>query len=480
MSREETQPRLLPIVVVVAGLLAGWAVLSGSQALARRFNLFLYLLANLVVFIDLFDFLVRLHFRKIHAAVDSAGRLLGTSVAIDAGRYTPYQRRAHLRPFALAVSVFNAEDYIDDFLEAMQPYREKLWIIDDGSSDNTRRRISQGGWRVVAGGENRRKPGAIQRLLEALPPEVETVVVLDPDIVFRNAHDRALPDLETVIFEFQRSGMAACCPRIAIRPDGLLARFQGLEYCMSFSLGRMSLADSGINSGISMYRRDALATAFRKHSLSVYAEDLENSAILLGAGELIYHDARLVVETEGKRTWGSWFSQRVGWAYGLIKVYGERFADIRRVAGRRWSTAYHFVIYMGVFSLLLHPLRLVSVALLALSGAKAVDMAFALGVVPDWSAAEPAYFLAAFVKYTLLSLAALLAAVPRGERTYLLPVVPLYLLYSLAQVAPTTVGYANWLSLRLCGRRLWGDHYQDADSLLQQHKERVLARAALP
>jgi cellulose synthase/poly-beta-1,6-N-acetylglucosamine synthase-like glycosyltransferase len=480
MSHEATQSRIVVTAVILAVLLAGWTMLAGSQAFARRFNLLLYVLANLVVFLDLFDFMIRIHLRKIHAAVDGSAHLLGTSVALDARRYSPYQRRAHLRPFALAVSVYNAEDHIDDFLEAMEPYRERVWIIDDASSDNTRRRVSQGGWRIVPGGENRKKPGAIQRLLQLLPPEIETVLVLDPDIALRNATDRNLPDLESLVFDFQRSGMAACCPRIAIRPDGLLSRFQSFEYCMAFSLGRMSLADSGINSGISMYRRDALVAAFGKHSLSVYAEDLENSVILLGSGELIYHDARLVVETEGKRTWHSWFSQRVGWAYGLIKVYCEHFTELRRVAARRWSTAYHFLGYMGGLTLLLHPLRLLSVMLLFLSAANALDELLALGLIPNWSAAEPVYFVAAFAKYALLSGAALLVAVPRGERAYLLPIVPLYLLYSMAQVVPATVGYANWFSLRLWGRRVWGDHYQDSESLLRQYQERTLARTALP
>ena len=476
MSHDESQSRLLSVVMILTVLLVGWTVLTSSQGVARRFNLLLYALANLGVYLDIFDFLIRLHLRKIHSAAAGAGDLQGTSIALDAGRYTPYQRRAHLRPYALVVSVFNAEDDIDEFIEAMEPYRDRVWIIDDGSSDNTRRRLSHGGWRVVAGVENRKKPGAMQRLLEALPPEIETVVVLDPDIRFRNS----LSDLENVIFEFQRSAMAACCPRIAIRPDGLLARFQGLEYCMSFSLGRMSLADSAITSGIAMYRRDAIAAALQKHSLSVYAEDLENSAILLGSGERIYHDARLVVETEGKRTWRGWFSQRVGWSFGLIKVYSEQFSQLRLVAGRRWSTAYHFLVYMGIFMLVLHPFRVLSAVLLSLSGAKALDGLLAMGIVPDWQAADPIYFLTAFAKYILLSMAALFAAVPRRERAYLLPITPLYLLYSLAQVVPATVGYANWFSLRLFGRRIWDDHYQDSASLARQNREQLARASASP
>lgn len=473
----ESPSWLLPATVILAALLVGWAILAASQALARDFNLLVYLSANLIVFMDVFDFVVRLYFRRINAVLTTPGSLSGTSIALDLGEYTAYQKRLHLRPYALMVSVYNAEDCIDSFFEGMEDHRDRLWIIDDGSTDDTCRRIRQAGWRVLESAENRKKPGAIRRLLETLPSEIETVVILDPDTTFRKSSPDELSDLESVIFEFQRSGMAALCPRIAIRQDGFLARLQGFEYCMSFSLGRMSLADNSINSGISIYRRSALAAAFEQHSLSVYAEDLENSTILLGAGERIYYDGRLVAETEGKGTWRSWFSQRVGWAFGLIKVYTEHFSQIRIVARRRLSTAYQFLIYMGGFNLVLQPLKIIAMILLIVSLAKGVDTLFGLRLIPNSGIADPVYFLAAFAKFTLLSLAALLTAVPRRERLFFLPVVPLYFFYSLAQIVPTSVGYANWFSLRLWGRRVWGDHFQDDASLLHQHKQRSFAKA---
>ncbi len=474
--RNVTRSRIVPAAVTLTGLLAGWVILTVSQSLARSFNLVLYLLANVVFFVDFFDLILRLYLRRLNASMEGPTGTAGTSIALDIGRYTDYQKRLHLRPYAIMVSVHNAEDEIDAFLEAMEAYRERIWIIDDASTDNTFRRIRQSGWRCLEGDENRKKPGAIRRLLQSLPPEIETVLVIDPDITIRDSRTDELSHLENVIFEFQRSGMAALCPRIAIRKDGFLARLQGLEYCMAFSLGRMSLADHAINSGVSIYRRSALEAIFKQHSLSVYAEDLENSLILLGAGEDIYYDSRLVVDTEGKRTWSGWFSQRVGWAFGLIKVYLEHFTEIRRAARRRLSAAYQFIVYMGAFCLLLHPLKIIALVILSLSLAKGLDMLFGFGVVPDWKAAEPVYFLAAFVKYTLLSFLALFGAVPRRERAYLLPVAPLYFFYALAQIVPCTVGYANWLSVRIWGRRLLADHFQDELSFRRQHKANGMAK----
>lgn len=477
--REQARSWALPAVVAAAGVLAGWALLASSQAMARSFSLSLYLLANVVLFFDFFDFVLRLYLRRANSGAGSPGGQSATSIALEIGDYSAYQQHLHLRPFAIVASVHNAEDSIDGFLESMQAHRERCWIIDDASTDDTVQRIRQAGWRCLDGEQNRKKPGAIRKLLEALPPEIETVVVVDPDISLNETMHSGTATLETVVFELQRSGMAALCPRIAIRPEGLLPRFQALEYCMSFSLGRMSLADFGINSGISVYRRSALAAALEQHSLSVYAEDFENSVILLAAGERIYYDSRLVVTTEGPRSLGGWFSQRVGWAFGLIKVYVERFTEIRRVSRRHPTAAYQFMGYAGLSCLAMQPVKIASGALLLLSVANGFDGLLGLAWIPDVAVTEPVYFVAAYAKYTLLAGAALFVAVPRGERWPVMPVVPLYFFYALLQIIPNTVGYANWISVRLGGSRLFADHYQDEGSLRRQHATIATSRGSL-
>lgn len=455
----------LPMAVLaLAAAFAAWAVLSASRALAQAFNLGVYFLATLVVFIDGLDFLLRVYFRQVQGLEVGGSRLTPpTSIPLDVGRFTPYQKRLHLRPYALLVSVHNAAARIDDFREALTLYRERLWAIDDGSTDDTAVRLRQAGFRCLAGGGNRQKPGALRELLRYLPPEVQTVLVLDPDVRLGDPET-----LEEVLFDFQRSGMAALCPRLAVAPDGWLARLQGLEYWLAFSLGRKSLADHSITSGIAVYRRDALEKVLAEHSLSVYAEDLENALILLAAGEEVYYDGRLTIETEAKRTWRAWFSQRVGWSYGLIKVFGERFGAVRRAARGQAVVVYQYLIYMGLFSLALHPLKLVGLGVVTASLATGLDGLFGLGLVGGGPGTDPVYFLAAYAKGTALSLAALLLAVGRGDRLRLLPAVPFYFFYSLLQVVATTVGYANWFSLKLWRRRLYRDHYQDEGSLVRQ------------
>jgi cellulose synthase/poly-beta-1,6-N-acetylglucosamine synthase-like glycosyltransferase len=436
----------------------------------ETFSIGWYVLGSLVVFVDLLDLLLRIYFRHVQTMPTARRRGAPTSVPLNVGEFTPYEMRLHLRPYALLVSVHNAGAEIETFLNAMRPYRSHLWVFDDASTDDTWSRLQGSGVHCLRGERNRKKPAAIKKLLSILPPEVVTVVVLDPDARIQDRGTGDISDLERVLFEFQRSGMAALCPRIAIEPSGLLAALQAFEYGLAFSLGRKGLADHTITSGIAMYRRDALERVLDAHSLSVYAEDLKNTLILLGQGERIYYDGRLVVLTEGKHDWQGWFSQRVGWFFGLIKVYAEHFRETLRRSSGRPLVFYHFVVYMGVFTLLLHVLKLLSFAVLAASFANGIDNALGLSWVPDVAATDPAYAGLAYLKYTLLALIALATSVGRGERRRLLPIVPVYFFYVLVHLAPITVGYLNWIVLRVWGRRLYRDHYQEEDSI-RQHFE---------
>jgi len=416
--------------------------------------LFLFLLANAIPYLDLLDMVVRLFARRYNGA-----RAFPWMVDAEQSEFTPYQMKCHLRPYAVVVSVFNVAGELDEFIERMRAYQDRLWIIDDGSEDNTFAYLKALGVRCLRSPVNRKKPAAIRELVASLPPEVETVLVLDPDVWIRNGSDSELPDLERVIFDFQQSRAAALCPKVEVSGIGLLTWLQAFEYEAAFALGRQSLADHCVTSGVAIYRRSALEKLLDKHSLSVYAEDLENAFILLAQREKIYYDDRLRILAECPRTWTRWFSQRVGWSYGLLKVYAERGASLWRSGDRRPAFVYQFFIYTGLVGLLLHPLRLASVGLLAASALNAVDGLLGADWIPDSRFARPIFFLAAYIQYTLVTALCLGVGLPPGRRARYLALVPLYFLYAVAQVVPASVGYFNWLSLRLLGRRVYRDHY---------------------
>ncbi len=472
MRRSAASPLLLPLLA--CALLAGWIGLSAAHERTQNFSVLIAVLANFVVYTDAFDLMLRLYARRRH----SARSALELSIDLPAAGPTATPRLVPLQPYAIVASVhdLDSRDLLDDFMEAFARYRRRVWLISDGSTDDTVRRLRQGGWRCFEETLNRHKPATLKQLLERLPRQIQTVMVIDPDCRIRDRGEGSSVELDRYVADFQQSGAAAVCPRLMIEPDGFLTRFQAFEYALGFRIGRRSLADFSITSGVSMYRRDALEFALHRHSLSVYAEDLENALILLAAGERIYYDGRLVVSTEGPGSWRHWFSQRVGWYYGLLKVYSERRAEIRRVQRRAPFAFYHYVLYMGVLTLGLHVVKMVAVALLLVSVVAGFDVLFAAGLLPHSALWDPLYFATAIGCYMTLGTIALFTIVPRAERSYVAPIVPLYLLYTLIHVVPMSLGFLNWFSVRLRGHRVYRDHYEPSENT--QDLQRVQSEAA--
>jgi len=451
--------------LAVCGLLAGWLALSVANARAIGFSILIFAVANLIVYTDALDFALRLYMRRRNTvgSPEISASDQGKDVSIDLDVIAPPDSRLVVpaSPYAIIASVFNLEDYIEEFIDAFGPYRDRVWLISDGSTDNTVLRFTQAGWRCFDDGINRRKPGAIRRLLERIPAHIETIMVIDPDIRIRGPSEGSFIDLNHFVSDFQQSDAAAACPRVMIEPDGFLARFQSFEYALAFCVGRRSLADFSITSGcVSLYRRSALAQVLSEHSLSVYAEDFENAMILLGHGERIYYDGRLVVSTEGPRTLARWFSQRVGWYHGLVRVYIERFSEVLRISRRSPFAFYHYLIYVGGLSLAMHLIKVVSAAVLVLSLLSGLDAVMLDNVVPQQDLLNPEYFTAAISSYLALGVIALFTVVPKAERSYAAPIVPLYLCYALVHIVPMTVGFANYFALKLFRRRIYHDHYE--------------------
>ena len=457
-------PLLVPLGVYA--LLLAWIGFSAASVEGYDFSYLLYALTNLIVFTDAIDFGLRLYVHRRHTAVTadlSRGAVRQLSIDLPAAQRKlgrPITARATCRPYAIIASIYNLEDELDEFMERLEPHRDHVWLISDGSTDRTARRLQQWGWRCLDEEENRHKPAALRHLLQTLPPQIETVMVIDPDVKICGRHEGSVVDLERAIADLQQSGAAAACPRIAIERDGFLARFQALEYTLCFMVGRRSLADYGVTSGVSIYRRDALEWALEQHSMSIYAEDLENTVVLLHAGERIYYDGRLVVSTRGPHTLRRWYSQRVGWYYGFLRLYTQRTRELWRIGRRAPFAMYNFIGYMGVLGLGLHVLRIASAALLLVSAAAILDGLFALGLLPTGRAINPASFAGAIGSYLVLAVIALFTVVPRRERAYVGPILPIYFLYVLAHIVPITVGFGNWVALRLWGRRIYRDHYQ--------------------
>ena len=89
-----------------------------------------------------------------------------------------------------------------------------------------------------------------------------------------------------------------------------------------------------------------------------------------------------------------------------------------------------------------------------------IDALLLDNIVPRQSLFDPEYFTAAISSYLALGVIALFTSVPKSERSYVAPIVPLYLCYAIVHVVPMTFGFANYFALRLFRRRIYRDHYE--------------------
>lgn len=446
--------KILTLAAIALVAVAGWAVASVTGLLEGGWRVVIFMLASLALAMDTVDLAVRVWLKRVHGAHQR-----GPSTDLGLPEISNAERTAALSPYAIVASVYNEADDLDRFLAVLEPFKDVVWLVDDASDDGTLLRLRRDDWKCIAGGVNRKKPGALLHLLRKLPAEIQTVVVMDPDVRWVAPPGTERSVLEEVISDLQRSGAASCTPRIQARRGGWLEECQALEYELACGLGRKSLGELSANSGVSVYRRSAIESALMRHSLSVYAEDFENSLLLLAAGERVYYDDRMIVETWAKKTFRSLFSQRVGWSFGCIKVVFERMALLPTIARRSPLGAYQYIVYLGFNGILLFPLKLASLGILLMSLLNCVDDLFMTQLVPDASWNNPLLFALWYAKSLAILAIACIAALPRGERQRHLAVLPFYAGYVLLQYLPTAVGYLNLLSVRFAGRRVYADHY---------------------
>jgi hypothetical protein len=141
-------------------------------------------------------------------------------------------------------------------------------------------------------------------------------------------------------------------------------------------------------------------------------------------------------------------------------VYVERFPEVLRISRRSPFALYHYLVYVGGMSLAMHLVKMVSAALLVISFLAGLDQLLLDRFVPEGSVINPTYFTAAMSSYLALGVVALFTCVPKAERAYAAPIVPLYLCYAITHIVPMTVGFGNFFTLKLFGRRIYQDHYE--------------------
>jgi hypothetical protein len=117
-------------------------------------------------------------------------------------------------------------------------------------------------------------------------------------------------------------------------------------------------------------------------------------------------------------------------------------------------------VYLGLLTVVLFPLKVASVLLLAAGLANGLDTLFALELIPDTGVTDPRYFAATYATYTLLAGVLFACARPSVRFATAATAIVFFPLYAAAHTVAMAVGYLNWLSFCLIGRRVYRDHYQ--------------------
>ncbi len=442
------------LAIAIASIIAATGFLIPWLSESPHFNGAVFALAATLLTLDFVDLGVRAWISRSRGIDQFVGR--GKS-RISAESVSPY---------AIVLSVHNLRNDADWLLDALAPYKARTWIVDDCSTDQTVLYLNFKGWRCLSLTENLKKPGAIRSLLTRLPADIRTVVVLDPDAAPVDSGLQDLPDLERAVRDFQASGAAASVPRVRFREEGPLESCQFFECEMVFSFGRKGLSPNCITSGAAIYDRSSLASALERHSLCVYAEDFENSLILLGDDRHIVYDDDLVIVTSGKSTIRGLFSQRVGWFFGLIRVYTTRWREVLHVARRDPWTAYNFFVYLGILGILFLPIRAAGMLVLLASLLNALDQLLSLNLMPDGAWTDTSYFWSLYLSTTLMAGVVALYLRPPAKPSTIVFAVLFYFFYAMVNIAAAVVGLLNWVGLIVFGRRVYRDHYSADESSL--------------
>lgn len=272
-----------------------------------------------------------------------------------------YRQREHLEEFAPPVSIlvpaFNEGAVIAPAVGSLaaSEYPEfEVIVIDDGSADDTAlivERLELANVRVIRQ-TNAGKPAALNAGLEAARHGV--IVTVDADTQFEpgTLHRLVQP------FRDGRVGAVAGNTKVGNR-DGMLGRWQHIDYVMSFNLDRRlyDVLDCmpTVPGAIGAFRREALRSV-GDFSSATLAEDTDIT-IALGRKRwrVVYAEDALAF-TEAPSSWSALWRQRYRWSYGTMQaVWKHRAAIVRSNEGHIGRIGLPYLIAFQVVLPLLAP-----------------------------------------------------------------------------------------------------------------------------
>lgn len=223
-------------------------------------------------------------------------------------------------------------------------------VVDDGSTDGTADLVEQLGLPGVhvVRQANRGKPGALNAGIERARHDV--LVLLDGDTIFE-------PDtIAQLVQPLKDPGVGAVSGNAKVgNRQGLLGRWQHLEYCAGSNLDRQILhalrCIPTVPGAVGAFRREALRDVGGVSS-DTLAEDTDLTISVTRAGWRVAYQPSARAWTEAPVTVRGLYRQRYRWSYGTFQaMWKHRGALLER--GQAGRMGRFGLIYLLAFHLLL-------------------------------------------------------------------------------------------------------------------------------
>jgi cellulose synthase/poly-beta-1,6-N-acetylglucosamine synthase-like glycosyltransferase/peptidoglycan/xylan/chitin deacetylase (PgdA/CDA1 family) len=255
-------------------------------------------------------------------------------------------------PVSVVVPAYNEREGIEAAVRSLVASRHpvEVVVVDDGSTDGTAEIVEALDLPQVTliRQENAGKPAALNHGVRAAEHDVVVLVDGDtrfePETVARLVQPFADPDVGAV------SGNAKVGNR-----QGLLGRWQHIEYVMGFNLDRR-LYDvlqcmPTIPGAVGAFRRQALLDVGGV-SDDTLAEDTDLTIAVVRAGWKVVYEQTARAWTEAPASWGQLWKQRYRWCYGTLQaMWKHRRAVVERGPSGRFGR--RGLVAMALFQVLL-------------------------------------------------------------------------------------------------------------------------------
>jgi cellulose synthase/poly-beta-1,6-N-acetylglucosamine synthase-like glycosyltransferase/peptidoglycan/xylan/chitin deacetylase (PgdA/CDA1 family) len=257
-------------------------------------------------------------------------------------------------PVSIVVPAYNEElgiaATVISLLDSDYDGHLEVIVVDDGSTDATAatvRRLGLPGVRLVRQ-RNAGKPAALNHGIAVARHDI--LVLVDGDTVFQ-------PDtLATLVDRMRdpRVGAVSGNTKVGNR-NGILGRWQHLEYVMGFNLDRrmydMIRAMPTVPGAVGAFRRRALVMAGGV-SGETLAEDTDLTMAICRRGWTVTYEEYAIAWTEAPAGLRQLWRQRYRWCYGTMQsMWKHRRAVIERGASGRFGR--RCLIYLVLFHVLL-------------------------------------------------------------------------------------------------------------------------------